>query len=64
MCNHGVITRGKHLEVAYWRMEILEAVCQNYLVARDLKGGDRVPQISGDYARLMTERYRSASEQM
>jgi ribulose-5-phosphate 4-epimerase/fuculose-1-phosphate aldolase len=56
MRNHGVITRGRHLEMAYWRMEIVEAVCHNYLIARDLKGDDKIPRISGEYARMMTKK--------
>lgn len=64
MCNHGVITRGKHLEAAYWRMENIEAICQNYLVARQLTGGEEIPRISGEFARTLATSYTGMCERM
>ncbi len=64
MCNHGVITRGKHLETAYWRMEIVEAVCNNYLVAKNIKGGESIPRISGKDAESMIHKAKEISERM
>jgi len=64
MRNHGVITRGKHLEMAYWRMEIVESVCNNYLVARSMKGGESIPRICGEYATMISEKGKRLSELM
>jgi len=44
MCNHGVITWGKDIEMAYWRMENVETLCVNQLVAQELKGSEPLPQ--------------------
>jgi L-fuculose-phosphate aldolase len=40
MLNHGVITWGKDVEDAYWRMENTEALCQTVILATQLKGAD------------------------
>lgn len=64
MGNHGVITRGTHIEAAYWRMEIVEALCRNYLVARGLAGSDNYPHISGDCAKKMAAGYKTLSEDL
>ena len=50
MANHGVSTWGKHIEMAYWRLENLETLCANQLVARTLKGDKAIPQITGEVA--------------
>ena len=39
MLNHGVITWGKDVEDAYWRMENLESYCKTVWVASQLDGG-------------------------
>ncbi|HZI33464.1 MAG TPA: class II aldolase/adducin family protein [Candidatus Binatia bacterium] len=37
MTSHGVVTwSGKHLEEAYWRMEILESYCRTLIAARQI----------------------------
>ncbi|MFZ9936349.1 MAG: class II aldolase/adducin family protein [Luteolibacter sp.] len=40
MVNHGVITWGKDIEDAYWKMENVEAYCKTVWVASQLKGGE------------------------
>ncbi len=40
MINHGVITWGKDVEDAYWRMENTNSYCQTVLLATQLKGAD------------------------
>ena len=61
MSNHGVITRGFHLEMAYWRMENLETHCKTTLAARQVvaaKGNnDDLPQISGGDAEALAAAY-------
>jgi L-fuculose-phosphate aldolase len=57
MSNHGVITWGEHIEMAYWRMENLETLCINHLVARELKGDEPIPQITGDAAEKLSNIY-------
>jgi L-fuculose-phosphate aldolase len=54
MLNHGVITWGKDVEDAYWRMENTEALCQTVLLATQLKGADLLT-ISGAQARELIE---------
>ena len=39
MVNHGVITWGKDVEDAYWKMENVESYCQTVWVAAQLNGG-------------------------
>lgn len=53
MANHGVITWGTHIEMAYWRVENLETLCTNHLVARNLMGSERTPQITGEAAETL-----------
>ena len=36
MINHGVITWGKDVEDAYWKMENVESLCQTVWVASQL----------------------------
>jgi len=62
MGNHGVITRGRSVEMAYWRIEVVESLCRNYLVARDVKAGDKIPQITGEYAKRIEGGHRWLSE--
>ncbi len=64
MCNHGVITRGKHIEMAYWRIEYVEALCRSYLVAREVLGGEAVPQIGGENAEIISRWYKEVSARM
>lgn len=64
MCNHGVITRGKHIEMAYWRIEYLETLCRAYLVAREVREGEAVPQISGENAEIITGWHKDVSGRM
>ncbi len=40
MLNHGVITWGKDVEDAYWRMENTESLCRTVWVASQLNGGE------------------------
>lgn len=53
MGSHGIITRGRHLEMAYWRVEYFEAMCDIYLKARQIIGSDDVPVISGKNAEIV-----------
>ena len=64
MGNHGVITRGRSLEMAYWRQEVTESLCRSYLVAREVKTGDKIPQISGESAEEMAKVHKHFSEYM
>jgi len=59
MIHHGIITRAFHLEMAYWRMENLEAHCVSYLAARQALANEKeaIPQISGDDAEYLTSIY-------
>lgn len=62
MRNHGVMTRGKHLEIAYWRMENVEALCRTWLAARAALPHGSLPRITGDEARHLRElRERTSS---
>jgi|TARA_B100000959_G_scaffold287430_1_gene372130 L-fuculose-phosphate aldolase len=56
MIHHGIITRAFHLEMAYWRMENLEAHCLSYLAARQalVNASEVIPQVSGDDAEYLT----------
>jgi len=58
MCNHGVITWGEDIERAYWRMENIETLCINHLVARELTGGEPMPRITGKAAEKLSRIYR------
>ena len=61
MRNHGVMTRGKHLEIAYWRMENIEALCRTFLAARAALPQGELPRITGDEARHLLELYERIS---
>ncbi|MBN8458756.1 MAG: class II aldolase/adducin family protein [Verrucomicrobia bacterium] len=50
MVNHGVITWGKDIEDAYWKMENVEAYCKTVWVASQLNGG-RLLTITGGQAK-------------
>lgn len=50
MVNHGVITWGKDIEDAYWKMENVEAYCKTVWVASQLNGG-RLQTITGGQAK-------------
>jgi L-fuculose-phosphate aldolase len=54
MVNHGVITWGKDIEDAYWKMENVEAYCKTVWVASQLKGGE-LRTITGGQARELIE---------
>ena len=54
MINHGVITWGKDIEDAYWKMENTDAYCQTVLLAAQLKGKDLLT-ISGSQAKELIE---------
>jgi len=58
MVNHGVITWGKDIEDAYWKMENTDAYCQTLWVASFLKGGE-LKSISGSQARELIELRKS-----
>lgn len=62
MRNHGVMTIGKYLEVAYWRMENIEAICRTYLAARSVHPQGALPKISGDDVKYILELYEQVSE--
>jgi L-fuculose-phosphate aldolase len=64
MANHGVITRATHIEMAYWRVENLEAVCANHLVARQLTGDAALPRIGGSAAEKLFASHKRISETM
>ncbi len=53
MENHGVITWGKDIEDAYWKMENTEAYCQTVLLASML--GKKLEPISGKQAKDLIE---------
>ena len=63
MRNHGVMTRGNHLELAYWRMENIETICRTYLAGRAISGRDSLPQISGDEMKYILKIYEQVSAQ-
>jgi L-fuculose-phosphate aldolase len=50
MINHGVITWGKDVEDAYWKMENVESLCQTVWVASQLNRG-KVQTMTGSQAR-------------
>ncbi|MDA3872595.1 MAG: class II aldolase/adducin family protein [Kiritimatiellae bacterium] len=50
MENHGVITWGKDIEDAYWKMENTDAYCKTVWIASQLKGG-KLKTISGSQAK-------------
>lgn len=54
MVNHGVITWGKDIEDAYWKMENVEAYCKTVWVASQLKGGELLT-ITGGQAKELIE---------
>ncbi len=54
MINHGVITWGKDIEDAYWKMENTDAYCQTVLLATQLKGADLLT-ISGGQAKELID---------
>ena len=54
MLNHGVITWGKDIEDAYWKMENTDAYCQTVLLATQLKGADLLT-ISGGQAKELIQ---------
>jgi len=64
MGNHGVISRGKHIEIAYWRIEYLEALCKVYLTAREVLGSEKVPQITGENAKIVAGWHKAVSARM
>ena len=56
MVNHGVITWGKDIEDAYWKMENVESYCKTVWVASQLKGGNLLTITSGQAKELITLR--------
>ncbi len=58
MVNHGVITWGKDIEDAYWKMENVEAYCKTIWVASQLNGG-KLLTITGGQARELIELRKS-----
>ena len=53
MINHGVITWGKDIEDAYWKMENTDAYCQTVLLAAQLKGRDLLTITGGQAKELI-----------
>lgn len=53
MVNHGVITWGKDIEDAYWKMENVEAYCKTVWVASQLKGGEMLTITGGQAKELI-----------
>ncbi len=53
MINHGVITWGKDIEDAYWKMENTNAYCQTVLLATQLKGSDLLTITGGQAKELI-----------
>lgn len=43
MGNHGVITWGKSVEDAYFKMEITDAYCRQVILAQSIPGGSSIP---------------------
>jgi L-fuculose-phosphate aldolase len=43
MGNHGVITWGKSVEDAYFKMEITDAYCRTVILAQSIPGGSSIP---------------------
>lgn len=58
MVNHGVITWGKDIEDAYWKMENVEAYCKTIWVASQLNGG-KLLTITGGQAKELIELRKS-----
>ncbi|WFB37465.1 class II aldolase/adducin family protein [Kiritimatiellota bacterium B12222] len=58
MENHGVITWGKDIEDAYWKMENTDAYCKTIWVASQLNGG-KLKTISGSQAKALIEMRKS-----
>ena len=56
MVNHGVITWGKDIEDAYWKMENVEAYCKTVWVASQLKGGELLTITGGQAKELINLR--------
>jgi L-fuculose-phosphate aldolase len=56
MVNHGVITWGKDIEDAYWKMENVEAYCKTVWVASQLKGGQLLTITGGQAKELISLR--------
>jgi len=54
MVNHGVITWGKDIEDAYWKMENVESYCKTVWVASQLNGG-KLLTITGGQAKELIE---------
>jgi len=54
MVNHGVITWGKDIEDAYWKMENVESYCKTVWVASQLNGGQLLT-ITGGQAKELIE---------
>jgi L-fuculose-phosphate aldolase len=54
MVNHGVITWGKDIEDAYWKMENVEAYCKTVWVASQLNGG-QLKTITGGQAKELID---------
>lgn len=53
MVNHGVITWGKDIEDAYWKMENVEAYCKTVWVASQLNGGQLLTITTGQARELI-----------
>lgn len=56
MVNHGVITWGKDIEDAYWKMENVEAYCKTVWVASQLNGGKLLTITGGQAKELIALR--------
>ena len=53
MLNHGVITWGKDVEDAYWKMENTDSYCKTVLLATQLKGSDLLTITGGQAKELI-----------
>jgi L-fuculose-phosphate aldolase len=56
MVNHGVITWGKDIEDAYWKMENVESYCKTIWVASQLNGGKLLTITGGQAQELIALR--------
>ncbi|MEO0018963.1 MAG: hypothetical protein RLZZ522_2246 [Verrucomicrobiota bacterium] len=56
MVNHGVITWGKDIEDAYWKMENVESYCKTVWVASQLNGGKLLTITGGQAKELIALR--------
>lgn len=56
MVNHGVITWGKDIEDAYWKMENVESYCKTVWVASQLNGGNLLTITGGQAKELIALR--------